>query len=160
LGDAMKDAMRSKDKARLGTIRLALAEIKKIEVDERIEPDDSRIIGVLDKMIKQRRESVSQYQAGGRSDLADVESAEIAVLQDFMPQPLSTEELEAIISKTIAEIGASSIQDMGRVMAAVRPMLLGRADMAAVSQTIKSRLAQGCAPSLLRFPELICSANF
>ena len=143
LGDAMKDAMRSKDKARLGTIRLALAEIKKIEVDERIEPDDSRIIGVLDKMIKQRRESVSQYQAGGRDDLADVESAEIAVLQDFMPQPLSTEELETIISKAIAEIGASSIQDMGKVMAAVRPMLVGRADMAAVSQTIKSRLAQG-----------------
>jgi len=143
LSDAMKDAMRSRDKARLGTIRLALAEIKKIEVDERIDPDDGRIIGVLDKMIKQRRESVSQYQAGGRQDLADVEDAEIVILQEFMPQPVSEQELEGIISKAIAEIGASSIQDMGKVMTAVRPALLGRADMAAVSRMIKDRLAQG-----------------
>jgi len=143
LSDAMKDAMRSRDKARLGTIRLALAEIKKIEVDERVEPDDSRIIGVLDKMIKQRRESVSQYQSGGRHDLAEVEDAEIVILQEFMPQPVSEQELESIISKAIAEIGASSIQDMGKVMAAVRPVLLGRADMAAVSRMIKDRLAQG-----------------
>lgn len=143
LGDAMKDAMRSRDKARLGTIRLALAEIKKIEVDERVDPDDSRIIGVLDKMIKQRRESVSQYQSGGRQDLADVEDAEIVILQEFMPQPVSEQELESIISKAIAEIGASSIQDMGKVMTAVRPTLLGRADMAAVSRMIKDRLAQG-----------------
>jgi len=143
LSDAMKDAMRSRDKARLGTIRLALAEIKKIEVDERIDPDDGRIIGVLDKMIKQRRESVSQYQAGGRQDLADVEDAEIVILQEFMPQPVSEQELEGIISKAIADIGASSIQDMGKVMTAVRPALLGRADMAAVSRMIKDRLAQG-----------------
>jgi len=143
LSDAMKDAMRSRDKARLGTVRLALAEIKKIEVDERIDPDDGRIIGVLDKMIKQRRESVSQYQAGGRQDLADVEDAEIVILQEFMPQPVSEQELEGIISKAIADIGASSIQDMGKVMTAVRPALLGRADMAAVSRMIKDRLAQG-----------------
>lgn len=143
LSDAMKDAMRSRDKARLGTIRLALAEIKKIEVDERIDPDDTRIVGVLDKMIKQRRESVSQYEAGGRQDLADVESAEIVILQEFMPQPVSEQELEGIVSKAIADIGASSIQDMGKVMNAVRPALLGRADMAAVSRMIKDRLAQG-----------------
>src|SRR5690606_15583018 len=133
LSDAMKDAMRSRDKARLGTIRLALAEVKKIEVVEWVEPVASRTIDVLDKVIKQRRESVSQYQAGGRHDLAEVEDAEIVILQEFMPQPVSEQELESIISKAIAEIGASSIQDMGKVMAAVRPVLLGRADMAAVS---------------------------
>lgn len=143
LSDAMKDAMRSRDKARLGTIRLALAEIKKIEVDERIEPDDSRIIGVLDKMIRQRRESVSQYEAGNRQDLADQESAEIAILQTFMPQPVSAQELEGIVSTAISDIGASGIQDMGKVMNAVRPALLGRADMAAVSRMIKDRLTQG-----------------
>ncbi len=143
LTNAMKDAMRAKDKLRLGTVRLALAEVKKIEVDERIEPDDTRITAVLEKMIKQRRESVKQYEAGGRQDLADQETAEIAVLQDFMPQQLSTEEVDAIIKGAMQDTGASSMADMGKVMAAVRPAVLGRADMAAISQQIKQQLSQG-----------------
>jgi uncharacterized protein YqeY len=140
--EAMKDAMRAKDKARLGTIRLALAEIKKIEVDERIEPDDTRVTAVLDKMIKQRRESVKQYEAGARQDLADIETAEIAVLQEFMPQALSAEELAAIISQAMRDSAAASVQDMGKVMALVRPLVIGRADMAAVSQMIKQQLSE------------------
>jgi uncharacterized protein YqeY len=139
--EAMKDAMRARDKVRLGTIRLALAEIKKIEVDERIDPDDTRVTGILDKMIKQRRESVKQYEAGNRQDLADIETAEIVVLQEFMPQPLSADDLKAIISKALAESGATGIQDMSKVMAAVRPAVIGRADMAAVSQIIKQQLS-------------------
>ena len=137
----MKDAMRARDKVRLGTIRLALAEIKKIEVDERIDPDDTRVTGILDKMIKQRRESVKQYEAGNRQDLADIETAEIVVLQEFMPQPLSADDLKAIISKALSESGATGIQDMSKVMAAVRPAVIGRADMAAVSQIIKQQLS-------------------
>ncbi len=140
--EAMKDAMRAKDKARLGTIRLALAEIKKIEVDERIEPDDARVTGVLDKMIKQRRESVKQYEAGARQDLAEIENAEIAVLQEFMPQALAPEELAAIIAQAMRDSAAASVQDMGKVMALVRPLVVGRADMAAVSQMIKQQLSE------------------
>ncbi len=140
--EAMKDAMRAKDKARLGTIRLALAEIKKIEVDERIEPDDVRVTAVLDKMIKQRRESVKQYEAGARQDLAEIENAEIAVLQEFMPQALAPEELAAIISQAMRDSAAASVQDMGKVMALVRPLVVGRADMAAVSQMIKQQLSE------------------
>lgn len=140
--EAMKDAMRAKDKARLGTIRLALAEIKKIEVDERIEPDDVRITAVLDKMIKQRRESVKQYEAGARQDLAEIENAEIAVLQEFMPQALSPEEVAAIIDQAMRDSAAASVQDMGKVMALVRPLVVGRADMAAVSQMIKQQLSE------------------
>jgi len=142
LTEAMKDAMRAKDKVRLGTIRLALSEIKKIEVDERIEPDDVRVTAILDKMIKQRRESVKQYEAGARQDLADIETAEIAVLQEFMPQALSADELAAIISKAMSDSGAASVQDMGKVMNAVRPLVVGRADMAAVSQLIKQQLSE------------------
>ncbi len=141
ISDAMKDAMRAKDKLRLGTIRLALAEIKKIEVDERIDPDDARITAVLDKMIKQRRESVKQYEAGNRPDLAEQENAEIAILQTFMPQALSEAEISAIITSAMAETGASSMADMGKVMAVVRPAVLGRADMAAISQMIKQQLS-------------------
>jgi hypothetical protein len=140
--EAMKDAMRAKDKARLGTIRLALAEIKKIEVDERIEPDDVRVTAVLDKMIKQRRESVKQYEAGARQDLAEIESAEITVLQEFMPQALSPEEVAAIIGQAMRDSAAASVQDMGKVMALVRPLVVGRADMAAVSQMIKQQLSE------------------
>ncbi len=143
LTDAMKNAMRAKDKLRLGTVRLALSEIKKIEVDERIDPDNTRITAVLDKMIKQRRESVKQYEAGNRPDLAAQESAEIVILQEFMPQALSADELDAVITQALSDSGATGIQDMGKVMAAVRPAVMGRADMAAVSQMIKDRLAQG-----------------
>jgi len=139
--DAMKDAMRAKDKARLSTIRLMLAELKKVEVDERIDLPEDRIISILDKMIKQRRDSVKQYTDGGRQELADAEAAEIDVIQEFMPAALSEDEIAGIISKAIADIGASSMQDMGKVMNEVRPQLAGRADMAVVSQQVKQQLA-------------------
>jgi uncharacterized protein YqeY len=139
--DAMKDAMRAKDKARLSTIRLMLAELKKVEVDERIDLPEDRIISILDKMIKQRRDSVKQYADGGRQELADAEAAEIDVIQEFMPAALSEDEIAGIISKAIADIGASSMQDMGKVMNEVRPQLAGRADMAVVSQQVKQQLA-------------------
>lgn len=138
--DAMKDAMRAKDKARLGTIRLALSEIKRIEVDERIEPDDTRIIGILDKMVKQRRESIKQFEAASRQELVDQEQFEIDVLQDFLPQALTDEELDSIIAKAMSESGAATMQDMGKVMGLVRPEVVGRADMAAVSAKIKASL--------------------
>lgn len=141
LTNAMKDAMRAKDKFRLGTIRLALSEVKKIEVDERIELDDARITAIIDKMIKQRRESIKQYEAGDRSDLAEIEAAEIVVLQDFMPQALTEAEVLSIVEKAIADTGAESIKDMGKVMGIVRPAVLGRADMAVVSQLIKSKFS-------------------
>ena len=136
----MKDAMRAKDKPRLGTIRLALAEIKRIEVDERIDLDDARVIGVLDKMVKQRRESIKQFEAADRMELAEVEKQEINVLQQFLPGALSESELEAIIKAAVTEIGAESMKDMGKVMGLVRPQVVGRADMAEVSKTIKSLL--------------------
>lgn len=142
LTEAMKDAMRAKDKARLGTVRLALSEVKRIEVDERIEPDDARVLNILEKMIKQRRESIRQYESARRNDLADIEQAEIDVLQTFMPQPLTDAEIEAIVTQTLADTGASSVQDMGKVMAAVKPQMAGRADMGAVGQLIKKKLGQ------------------
>ena len=113
LTEAMKDAMRAKDKARLGTIRLALAEVKKVEVDERIEPDDARVLSLLEKMIKQRKESIRQYEAAGRTDLADTEQAEIEVLQTFMPAALSEQEVDAIITQALADTDAKTMQDMG-----------------------------------------------
>jgi uncharacterized protein YqeY len=137
---AMKDAMRSKDKERLGTIRLALSEIKRIEVDERIDPDDARILGILDKMVKQRRESIKQFEAGKRQELADIEQAEILVLQDFMPKALTDEEIEGILSAALADSGAKTMQDMGKVMALIKPQVLGKADMGIVSQKIKAAL--------------------
>tara|TARA_B110000483_G_scaffold243204_1_gene331842 strand:+ start:6367 stop:6819 length:453 start_codon:yes stop_codon:yes gene_type:complete len=137
---AMKDAMRSKDKERLGTIRLALSEIKRIEVDERIDPDDTRILGILDKMVKQRRESIKQFEAGKRQELADLEQAEILVLQDFMPKALTDEEIEGILSAALADSGAKTMQDMGKVMALIKPQVLGKADMGVVSQKIKAAL--------------------
>ncbi|MFT4861829.1 MAG: hypothetical protein ACI95C_001040 [Pseudohongiellaceae bacterium] len=138
--EAMKDAMRAKDKARLGAIRLALSEIKRIEVDERIEPDDSRIVSVLDKMVKQRRESIRQFEAASRQELVDQEQLEIGVLQDFLPQALTDAELDVIISQAISESGAATMQDMGKVMGLVRPQVVGRADMGAVSAKIKASL--------------------
>lgn len=140
LTDAMKDAMRAKDKFRLGAIRLALSEIKRVEVDERIELDDERVTAILDKMVKQRRESIKQFEAADRQELAAVEKDEIAVLQEFLPQPLSDEESEAIIKAAIAESGAASMQDMGKVMGLVRPQVVGRVDMGAVSAKIKALL--------------------
>lgn len=140
LTDAMKDAMRAKEKFRLGAIRLALSEIKRVEVDERIELDDERITAILDKMVKQRRESIKQFEAAGRQELAAVENDEITVLQEFLPQPLSDEESEAIIKAAIAESGATGMQDMGKVMGLVRPQIVGRVDMGAVSAKIKALL--------------------
>ena len=138
--DAMKEAMRAKDKPRLSTLRLVLAELKKFEVDERIDLPEDRIISILDKMIKQRRDSVKQYTDGDRPELAAAEAAEIEVIQEFMPSALSEAEITAIVDKAIADEDASSMQDMGKVMNAVRPQLAGRADMAVVSQLVKQQL--------------------
>jgi len=139
--DAMKAAMKSGDKARLGTIRMILAAIKQIEVDERIELDDNRIIAVLDKMLKQRRESIRQYRDANRVDLAEIEEAEIQIIQAFLPQALSDEEIQQMIEQAIAETDASSIKDMGKVMGILKPKMQGRADMAVVSAQIKSALS-------------------
>jgi len=139
--DAMKDALRARDKARLSALRLVLAELKKVEVDERIDLPEDRIISILDKMIKQRRDSVRQYTDGGRPELADAETAEITVIQEFMPKALGEAEITAIVNAAIAAEGAASMQDMGKVMNAVRPQLAGRADMAIVSQLVKQQLA-------------------
>ncbi len=139
--DAMKDALRARDKARLSALRLVLAELKKVEVDERIDLPEDRIISILDKMIKQRRDSVRQYTDGGRPELADAEAAEITVIQEFMPKALGEAEITAIVNAAIAAEGAASMQDMGKVMNAVRPQLAGRADMAIVSQLVKQQLA-------------------
>ncbi|MEZ5490488.1 MAG: GatB/YqeY domain-containing protein [Gammaproteobacteria bacterium] len=140
LTEAMKSAMRAKDKERLGTLRLALSEVKKVEVDERIEPDDARILSILDKMVKQRRESVRQFEAGGRQDLAEKEAREIDVLQEFLPEALDEAELTALIQTAIAETKAESMRDMGKVMALVKPKVQGRADMGEVSKQIKNLL--------------------
>lgn len=137
--EQMKDAMRAKDKARLGTIRLMLAEIKRIEVDERIELDDARVLAVLDKMVKQRRDSIAQYLAAERPELADKEQQELEVIKTFLPQPLSDEEINAIIDAAIAETGADSMAAMGQVMALVKPQIQGRADMGAVSKLVKAK---------------------
>jgi len=139
--EAMKDAMRAKDKPRLGTIRLALSEIKRIEVDERIDLDDGRIIGILDKMIKQRRESIRQYASADRPELVAQEQFEIEVIQEFLPQALDANELEQIIKSAVTESGATSMKEMGKAMNLVRPKVVGRADMAEVSKQIKALLA-------------------
>lgn len=140
ISEAMKDAMRAKDKPRLGAIRLALSEIKRIEVDERIDLDDERVISVLDKMVKQRRDSIRQFEAGGRNELAEIEQQEIEVLQEFMPSALDAAELQQIIKAAVVETGANNMKDMGKVMTVVRPQVVGRADMAEVSKQIKALL--------------------
>lgn len=140
LSDAMKAAMRAKQKQRLGTIRLIQADINRIEVDERIELDDSRVLAVLDKMVKQRRDSINQYNAAGRTELADVEQAEIEVIQEFLPKPLSEAEIAELIGAAIAATGATSMQQMGAVMAIVKPQIQGRADAGAVSGLVKKAL--------------------
>ena len=140
LTDAMKTAMKGGDKKRLGVIRLILAAVKQIEVDERIELDNERILAVLDKMVKQRRESISQYKVASRDDLVEVEEYEITVLQDFLPEPLSENEITQMIEKAITDTGASSIKDMGKVMGILKPQMLGRADMGPVSGKIKAQL--------------------
>ena len=134
----MKASMKSGAKARLGVIRMILAAIKQVEVDERVELDDDRVIVVLDKMLKQRRESIKQYRDADRVDLAEIEEAEVLVIQDFLPQALSEAEIDEMVVKAIAETGAESIKDMGKVMAILKPKMQGRADMAVVSARIKS----------------------
>lgn len=141
LTEDMKTAMRGGDKQRLGVIRLVLAALKQREVDERIVLDDAQIIAVLEKMLKQRRDSISQYDAAQRSDLADVERAEMTVIEAYLPKQLDAAELDAIIAAAIASTGASSMRDMGKVMAAIKDQAAGRADMAKVSAQIKAKLA-------------------
>lgn len=136
----MKAAMKAGDKERLGTIRLALAGIKQREVDERVTLDDAQVLAVLDKMIKQRREAIAQFQAGGRADLVAKETAEIAVLQGYLPAQMSEAEIDELIARSIAATGATSIKDMGKVMALVKPKAQGRADLGAVSARIKQKL--------------------
>ena len=141
LKDQQKLAMLARDKARLGAIRLLMAEIKQREVDSRIELNDEDILAVVTKMVKQRRDSISQFEAAGRQDLADIESAEILVLQEFLPQQLTADEIAALIEQAITESGAAVMADMGKVMAVLKPKIQGRADVGAVSAQVKTRLA-------------------
>ena len=138
--DNVKDAMRSKDKDRLGTLRLITAAIKQKEVDERIEMDDAAIIAVLEKMIKQRKDSISQYGQAGRDDLVAKEQTELDLILTYLPEQLSEAEIEAVVSKAIADTGASDIKDMGKLMAAIKPQVQGKADMGLVSKIVKSKL--------------------
>ncbi|MDA9348013.1 GatB/YqeY domain-containing protein [Porticoccaceae bacterium] len=140
LKDAMKEAMRAKDKPRLSAIRLVQAEIKRVEVDERIDIDDARVLAILDKMVKQRRDSISQYEAAGRQELAEIEIAEINVIQDFLPTALSDTEITELVQSAISQVGASSMADMGKVMGILRPQVQGRADTGAVSGLVKAAL--------------------
>ncbi|MBK5963079.1 glutamyl-tRNA amidotransferase [Thiocystis minor] len=139
--DDMKTAMKAGDKVRLGVIRLMLVAIKQREIDERIELDDPQVLVVLDKMLKQRRDSITQYSAAGREDLADVERFEVEVIQGYLPTALTDEELNTLLDAAIASSGAAAMSDMGKVMAIVRPQVQGRADMGAVSAMVKQRLA-------------------
>lgn len=136
----VKDAMRARDKPRLATIRLITAAIKQREVDERIELDDAQVIAVLDKMVKQRRESISQFEKAGRDDLIAQENSELEVIQSYLPKQLTEAEITTLIDATMAATGAASIKDMGKVMGQLKPRLQGRADMGAVSAMIKARL--------------------
>jgi uncharacterized protein YqeY len=138
--DDMKAAMRAKEAVKLGTIRLIIAEIKRREVDERIELDDVQTQAIVEKMIKQRKDSISQFEAGNRQDLADIEKAELAILTAYMPAGLSDEEVAAEVAAAVAASGAAGPQDMGKVMAIVKPKLAGRADMTVVSALVKKAL--------------------
>ena len=137
----MKTAMRAKDTARLGTVRLLLSAMKQKEVDERVELSDADVLAIIDKMVKQRRESIAQYEKAARNDLADVEKAEIAVLAGYLPQQLSEAEVAAAIAAAIVEAGAAGAKDMGKVMGLLKPRLAGRTDMGKVSGLVKAKLA-------------------
>lgn len=137
----MKNAMRAKETTRLATIRLILAEIKRKEVDERIEVDDQQTVAIVEKMIKQRKDSITQFEAGGRADLAEIEKAELVVLSAYMPAGLSDEEIAAEVAAAVAASGAAGPQDMGKVMGIVKPKLAGRADMTVVSALVKKALS-------------------
>ena len=138
--ESMKSAMKARDKNRLKTIRLALSEIKRVEVDTRNEQTDAQIITILDKMVKQRRASIRQFKIGGRQELAAQEELEIEILNEFLPQALSEEEINSLIHSAIANSQAESVQDMGKVMAIIKPQVIGRADMAIISKKIRSLL--------------------
>lgn len=142
INEDMKTAMRARDAARLGAIRLLLAAMKQREVDERIELSDTDIVTIIEKMIKQRRDSITQFEAGGRQELADVEKFEISVLQAYMPKPMDDAEINAAVAAAIAESRATAPQEMGRVIALLKPRLAGRADMGRVSALVKARLSQ------------------
>lgn len=137
----MREAMRAKDKDRLGTIRLIQAAIKQREVDERIELDDSQVLAVLDKMVKQRRDSITQYRDAGREELAAKEEAELSVIQRYLPAALGEAEIDALIEEAVSATGAESMKDMGKVMGMLKPKVQGRADMGEISARIKARLS-------------------
>ncbi|OIR02431.1 yqey-like protein [mine drainage metagenome] len=141
ISEDMKVAMRAKDSQRLGTIRLLQAAIKQREVDERIELDDSNVIAVIEKMLKQRRDSIAAYESANRNDLADVEKFEVTVLQTYLPQQLTEDEIKDILEKVVVDTAAAGIKDMSKVMAAIKPLVAGRADMGKISGLIKTRLA-------------------
>ncbi len=141
LKTAQKDAMKARDKERLAAIRLILSEVKRVEVDEKTELDDAGILVILDKMQKQRRDSIAQYDAAGRDDLSEVEKKELEVIKTFLPAQLTEDEINELIDQAISATGADSMKDMGQVMAALKPQLQGRADMGAVSKLIKARLS-------------------
>ena len=136
----MKTAMRAKDSVRLGAIRLLLAAIKQREVDERIEPTDNDVIAVIEKMLKQRRDSITAYESANRTDLADIEKFEVIVLQAYLPQQLTDDEIKALLENVIAELGATGMKDMGAVMTAIKPSVAGKADMGKLSGLIKTML--------------------
>jgi uncharacterized protein len=140
ISEDMKNAMRAKDSARLGAIRLLQSAIKQREVDERIELDDMQVVEAIEKMLKQRRDSISQYEAANRHDLADVEKFEVTVLQEYLPQALTDQEVDVILTQVITETGAAGIKDMSKVMAGIKHLVVGRADMAKISGLIKTRL--------------------
>ena len=141
--DDMKTAMKAGDKDRLKVVRLILAAINQIEIDQRTELDDAAVLGVLNKMVKQRRDSIAQFRQGGRDDLAETEQDEIVVIENYLPEQMSDEELDALVGKAISETGAESIRDMGKVMGAIKAQAEGRADMAAVGAKVKTILNQG-----------------
>jgi uncharacterized protein YqeY len=140
--DDMKTAMKAGDKDRLKVVRLIIAAIKQIEIDQRTELDDAAVLGVLNKMVKQRRDSIEQFRNGGRDDLADIEQDEISVIENYLPEQMSDEELDAMVNAAISETGAESIRDMGKVMGAIKAKAEGRADMAAVGAKVKTILGQ------------------
>jgi len=140
ISDDVKAAMRSKDKERLTTLRMIMAAIKQREVDERIELDDTQVLAVLDKMSKQHRDSIEQYQKAGRDDLVTKETTEMAIVMEYLPQPLTDDEIGQLVAEAVTETGAAEIKDMGKVMAALKPRVQGRADMGKVSSIVKQKL--------------------
>ncbi len=141
INDDVKTAMRSKDKERLGTLRLLTAAIKQIEVDKRIELNDEQVVAVVEKMLKQRKDSIEQFEKAGRNELAEIEIKEVAILKEFMPEQMSDAEVDALIDEAISSTGAEAMKDMGKVMGILKPQLAGKADMGAVSGKIKAKLS-------------------